>query len=254
MIVYKYDEKTGVYASNVQAQESPREPGVYLIPAMATDVMPPATGKNECPVWENGKWTVKPNFRGTKYWLPDGSEHSITEINVVPPADALFEKPIIPPTFEEAKAAKLAELDTAFTSASETAYCMSSAGFEINADEIANRNIEGLVLVLKPEERTLFRAYDNSFHEVTKEQLETMRKEIVVNSQRLYGIKWQIEAAIEAAQTVDELDAIYIVFEPDITGGQPIAGASYNTDTPVAFTEQRNQSIYGSEVSDGQTA
>ena len=113
MIVYKYDEKTGVYASNVQAQESPREPGVYLIPAMATDVMPPATGKNECPVWENGKWTVKPNFRGTKYWLHDGSEHSITEINVVPPADALFEKPIIPPTFEEAKAAKLAEINAA---------------------------------------------------------------------------------------------------------------------------------------------
>lgn len=126
-------------------------------------------------------------------------------------------------TLEEAKAAKLAELDTAFTSASETAYCMSSAGFEINADEIANRNIEGLVLVLKPEERTLFRAYDNSFHEVTKEQLETMRKEIVVNSQRLYGIKWQMEAAIDVAQTVDELDAVDITFDVEGDGnGQTV--------------------------------
>ena len=90
---------------------------------------------------------------------------------------------------------------------------MSSAGFEINADEIANRNIEGLVLVLNEGESTLFRDWDNRFHEVKKEQLETMRKEIVVNSQRLYQTKWQIEAAIEAAETVGELDAIDIVFE-----------------------------------------
>lgn len=116
-------------------------------------------------------------------------------------------------TLEEVKAAKLAELNAAFTTASETAHFMSSAGFKINADETANRNIEGLVLVLKPEESTLFRAYDNSFHEVTKEQLETMRKEIVVNSQRLYGIKWQIESAIDATQKVDDLNAIDITFE-----------------------------------------
>lgn len=117
------------------------------------------------------------------------------------------------PTFEEAKAAKLAKLNTAFASASENAHCLSSAGFEINADEIANRNIEGLVLVLVEGESTLFRVYDNSFHEVSKEQLETMRKEIVVNSQRLYRIKWQLEAAIETAETVEELEAIAITFD-----------------------------------------
>ena len=117
------------------------------------------------------------------------------------------------PLLEKARAAKLAELNAAFTTASETARCLSSAGFEINADEVANRNIEGLSLVLEPGESTLFRAYDNGFHEVTKEQLETMRKEIVVNSQRLYRLKWQLEAAIDAAQTVGELEAIDITFE-----------------------------------------
>ena len=117
------------------------------------------------------------------------------------------------PSLEKARAAKLAELNAAFTTASETARCLSSAGFEINADEVANRNIEGLSLVLEPGESTLFRAYDNGFHEVTKEQLETMRKEIVVNSQRLYRLKWQLEAAIDAAQTVGELEAIDITFE-----------------------------------------
>ena len=212
---------------------------------------------------ENHKFVlIDENLKRLKNTLPFMPQYSVDMVETYPDDEVeqgfdgnWYEKGHAPQKpLEEARAAKLTELNAAFTLASQTTHCISSAGFEIDANETANRNIEGLVLVLKPEESTLFRAYDNRFHEVTKEQLETMRKEIVVNSQRLYQTKWQIEAAIEAAETVGELDAIVIAFEPEITGGQPIAGASYNTDTPVAFTEQRNQSIYGSEVSDGQTA
>lgn len=39
-----------------------------------------------------------------------------------------------------------------------------------------------------------------------------MRKEIAVNSQRLCQIKWQIEAAIDVAETLDELNAINVAF------------------------------------------
>ena len=109
---------------------------------------------------------------------------------------------------EEARTEKLAELEAAFDTTSREAHCTSSVGFEIDADETANRNIEGLVLVMQPEETTLFRAYDNTFHEVTREQLETMRKEIVVNSQYLYQAKWTMEARIKAAETTGELEAI----------------------------------------------
>ena len=109
---------------------------------------------------------------------------------------------------EEARTEKLAELEAAFDTASHKAHCTPSVGFEIDADETANRNIEGLVLVMQPEETTLFRAYDNTFHEVTREQLETMRKEIVVNSQYLYQAKWTMEARIKAAETTGELEAI----------------------------------------------
>ena len=111
---------------------------------------------------------------------------------------------------EEARTEKLAELEAAFDTASREAHCTSSVGFEIDADEIANRNIEGLVLVMQPEETTLFRAYDNTFHEVTREQLETMRKEIVVNSQYLYQAKWTTEAHIRAAETAEALKIIVV--------------------------------------------
>lgn len=110
----------------------------------------------------------------------------------------------------ELKAAKLQELKAAFNTTSQKAHCASSAGFEIDADEIANRNIEGLVLVMRPEETTLFRAYGNTFHEVTREQLEIMRKEIVINSQYLYQAKWTIEAQIMQAQTAQAVADIGI--------------------------------------------
>lgn len=114
------------------------------------------------------------------------------------------------PTLEEAKEDKLTELTNAFDTAASTAHLTSSVGFEIDANEVANRNIEGLTLVMGDDDTTMFCDYNNGFHEVTKAQLETMRKEIVANSQRLYQIKWQYRSLIEAATTVEEIEAIVV--------------------------------------------
>ena len=114
---------------------------------------------------------------------------------------------------ETERANKLSELSTAFEDASEMAHLTSSLGFEIDANETANRDIEGLTLVMSDTDTPLFCDYNNQFHEVTRAQLETMRREIVANSQRLYQIKWQYRSLIEAATTVDELDAITIRFD-----------------------------------------
>ena len=114
---------------------------------------------------------------------------------------------------ETERANKLSELSTAFEDASEMVHLTSSLGFEIDANETANRDIEGLILVMSDTDTTLFCDYNNQFHEVTRAQLETMRREIVANSQRLYQIKWQYRSLIEAATTVDELNAITIRFD-----------------------------------------
>ena len=119
--------------------------------------------------------------------------------------------PVVP-TLEEAREAKLAELTSAFDTAAQNAHIMASVGFEIDANETANRNIEGLTLVMSDTDTTMFCDYNNEFHEVTKAQLETMRKEIVANSQRLYQVKWQYRAQIENAQSVAEIDVIVITF------------------------------------------
>ena len=118
-------------------------------------------------------------------------------------------------TLDEAGAAKLAELNTAFPPVSETAHCMSSAGFEINADETANRNISSLIIALEASthKSVRFCAYDNSFHDVTLAQLKTMQLEIIANAQAIYARKWVLRELINVAETVESLNAIVIDFD-----------------------------------------
>lgn len=67
--VYEYD-KTGLYTGETTAEPSPREEGVWLIPANATPLEPPVTGEHECAVFRNGRWSVRYDFRGTTYCCP----------------------------------------------------------------------------------------------------------------------------------------------------------------------------------------
>ena len=119
------------------------------------------------------------------------------------------------PTLDELKQNKLEAVKTAFLAASEEAHCTSSVGFEIDANETANRDINGLIVVMEArgKETELFRAYDNTFHEVTLDDLKTMLVEISEHGQKLYARKWQLEVSIQAATTAEELDAITITFE-----------------------------------------
>ena len=117
-------------------------------------------------------------------------------------------------TLEEAKAAKLAELNAAFTTASETAHCLSSAGFEINADDTAARNILNLIIAIETtgQETVHFCSYDNVFHEIGLAELKAMQLEIIINAQSIYQRKWLLREQINAVETVEELDAIVITF------------------------------------------
>ena len=119
------------------------------------------------------------------------------------------------PLLEKARAAKLAELNAAFTTASETARCLSSAGFEINSDETANRNISSLIVAMEAtgEETVRFCAFDNRFHDVTLAQLKTMQLEIIANARTIYEMKWKIRERIDNAQHIEELDAMVMNFD-----------------------------------------
>ncbi len=116
-------------------------------------------------------------------------------------------------TLDERKALRVDEVKSWFETASEDAHCLSSVGFEINANSTADRNISALIKRIengKLSEPQPFRAYDNTFHDVMLSDLETMSDEVIANGQALYQQKWAYEKAISDAQTLDELLAIEI--------------------------------------------
>jgi hypothetical protein len=59
MKIYNYEINTGRYIGEGEADESPLEPGVFHLPALATTVepLPPQTGKTVN--FENGAWVYK---------------------------------------------------------------------------------------------------------------------------------------------------------------------------------------------------
>lgn len=86
-IVFNYHPVTGEYLGEVQADESPLEPGEYLIPAFATTKIPPASGAREVAVFNVGDddWVIAPDYRAVPlYSTVDGSEVTVTGIGAQP--------------------------------------------------------------------------------------------------------------------------------------------------------------------------
>lgn len=88
-------------------------------------------------------------------------------------------------------------------------------GITIDATSRSNRDIEGLIISMEAQGigSTVFCAADNSFHEVTLQQLKDFRLAVIGLGQRLYARKWELRTAIEAAETLEDLEAITISFE-----------------------------------------
>lgn len=63
MKIYNYNPKTFEYMNQEEADVSPLEPGVFLIPANATSKKPPKVSESEVAVWDGRKW-VKKNIDG----------------------------------------------------------------------------------------------------------------------------------------------------------------------------------------------
>lgn len=57
--IYHFDPSTGAFLYSEAARESPREPGVFFVPANATDLAPPACGGGQRAVFSAGAWVVE---------------------------------------------------------------------------------------------------------------------------------------------------------------------------------------------------
>ena len=89
---------------------------------------------------------------------------------------------------------------------------MSSLGFEIDADETANKNIGNLITVTGESDTVMFCDYYNQFHPIALAGLKTMQTEVITETNRIRQTKWTYRDAINAAETEDDLSAITIDF------------------------------------------
>ena len=109
-------------------------------------------------------------------------------------------------TIEELKVKKLAEISAEAHKYSqyecETMYLTSSKGFRINADHKSQDNIRGLIALNTP---TAFKDFDNQFHQVSVNDLNTMLTECYANGASLYQQKFEYEARVNAAESREDL-------------------------------------------------
>lgn len=111
---YRYNPETSEYEHPVICQPNPARPGEYLIPPSATPLEPPRVENKQIAQFNINlkQWSIQPDYRGTEYWLPDGSQHKIETIGEVPPENALFDPPPPkPPTPEEEYAEMIRQRD-----------------------------------------------------------------------------------------------------------------------------------------------
>jgi hypothetical protein len=110
--VYSYDPVTLEYVGAITARQSPLDPpGVYLIPADATEVTPPAPLDGHAQIFYNNEWHYVVDKRGETWWTQEGAERVIDFLgdpaeygflavnpNPEPEPDPIPEEPQIPAT------------------------------------------------------------------------------------------------------------------------------------------------------------
>ena len=119
------------------------------------------------------------------------------------------------PMLEDARARKLEALRGAWLEAEKKAVVETAGGWLADADERANRDLEGLVTAMEATGTgtVQFCGADNVLREVTLEQVKAIRLQVIAHAKSLYAHKWEKRAAIESAQTFEALDAVQISFE-----------------------------------------
>jgi len=78
--IYLYDA-AGIFTGIGEADESPLEPGVWLIPAGATMLAPPDFSEKQAAVWTGADWALCEDHRGeVHYSTADGSTLTVSAL------------------------------------------------------------------------------------------------------------------------------------------------------------------------------
>lgn len=129
------------------------------------------------------------------------------------------------PSIEELRSAKLEMLEAWFLyyRTAKTTFVESSLGFKANSNSTAYMDVDGLIGILEAQKEigqenptVIFMDFENAPHELTVENMKTLKNEISANGTRAYEVKWALRDKINAAQSKEELDAVVINFDQTV--------------------------------------
>ena len=219
MLVYSYDPQTKEYIGTEEAQESPREPGVFILPANSTESEPPSTQSGKTACWNGTKWELKVDHRGKTFWDTATQEkHKISEIGIAPKSDWTQKEPadekaewngeewIIP--FNELKERKYKEIAAA-------RYNAEIAGITINGVLIKTDRETQAVLTAACLQAYIDSGYslnwktgDGTFVSLPAEKIMAFGTAVRAHVQGCFDREAELLPLIASARTQAELDTI----------------------------------------------
>ncbi len=94
MLCNQYDNLTGRYVVSFLAERDPMSADRYLVPAFCTLTPLPDVPTRSWPFWIDGKWVVRPDYRGVRLYRTDtGEPGEITVAGISPDGEGLTELP-----------------------------------------------------------------------------------------------------------------------------------------------------------------
>ena len=222
MIVYDYNPETGEYKGTGEAQESPLEPGVYLIPAHATTIAPPEADDGHVTVFADGAWTLVEDHRG-EVWYDTATQerHEIKNLGVVPetwtplePTDreAVWNGVAWEVPFAVLKERKLTELSADFNRRIGGSV-VTSQGYIMQFDISDILKMQGATALLEAqgaETGYITQADDTTVYDVPLATIKAVQGEMMQAWAACHAHKQKLRALITAAETEEALNSIVI--------------------------------------------
>lgn len=91
-IVYQTDH-LGIYTGTTVADQSPLEPGVWLIPGGCVEVAPPAVPEKKAALWDGSKWQLVDSYQGLTIYSTATRAPMVIERAGGMPVDCTLEEP-----------------------------------------------------------------------------------------------------------------------------------------------------------------
>lgn len=232
MINYYFDEQGIELLINQEAikvfpytHNLPASPNT-ITPDNALRVLPEFKAKFQ-PILNEAQdgWTEIPDHRqqkdeqdriiegsGTPYYLPEDNYQSeakyMTEFGSLP-KNALLIKPV--KTLGEGQEEKIAEIKQKVIAEETSGFVViEDLGFRADATRKSKDDVDGIIqsMIFSNAASIPFRDYDNAFHTLSLEQVKILQMAIINKGLLNYQHKWELEALIARATTVEAVEAI----------------------------------------------